>query len=202
MFGDKSVAHLDRKLDREHVLKPALKKVSLKHRLLPLSLAISLGACSSMDIHKYEENQPKLDPKVFFSGKLTAHGIIKNRQGEMVRYFNADLEGSWQDNKGILDEKFIFNDGEVQYRKWVLEPQGDNTYIGSAEDVVGPAEIKTSGNAMFLDYVLRIPRNDSTIDITIDDKMYLVSENVLINESVMTKWGFEVGSITLTIIKH
>jgi hypothetical protein len=31
--------------------------------------------------------------------------------------------------------------------------------------------------------------------------MYLVSERVLLNESIMTKWGFEVGQITLVIQK-
>jgi hypothetical protein len=31
--------------------------------------------------------------------------------------------------------------------------------------------------------------------------MYLVSERVLLNESIMTKWGFEVGSLMLVIEK-
>jgi len=32
--------------------------------------------------------------------------------------------------------------------------------------------------------------------------MALVSERVLLNESVMTKWGFNVGQITLVIEKQ
>ena len=32
--------------------------------------------------------------------------------------------------------------------------------------------------------------------------MYRVSERVLLNESVMTKWGFKVGQITLVIEKQ
>ena len=36
----------------------------------------------------------------------------------------------------------------------------------------------------------------------IDDRMYLVSDRVLINESVMTKWGVKVGQITLVIEKN
>ena len=52
---------------------------------------------------------------------------------------------------------------------------------------------------MFLDYVLRVPYKDGTIDVRIDDRMYLVTPDTLINESVMRKFGFRVGEILLSI---
>ena len=55
---------------------------------------------------------------------------------------------------------------------------------------------------MFLDYVLTIELEDGSIDVAVDDRMYLVSENVLINESSLTKFGLPVGAILLTIIRH
>jgi hypothetical protein len=55
---------------------------------------------------------------------------------------------------------------------------------------------------MFLDYVLTIQLSDSSIDVAVDDRMYLVSEDVLINESTLTKLGLPVGGIALTIIRH
>jgi hypothetical protein len=55
---------------------------------------------------------------------------------------------------------------------------------------------------MFLDYTLRIALEDSSIDVHIDDRMYRISENVVVNESKMRKWGFGVGEIVLTLIKH
>ena len=54
---------------------------------------------------------------------------------------------------------------------------------------------------MFLDYVLRIPYGDGTLDLRIDDRMYLVHPDVLINESTMTKFGFYVGEILLVITR-
>ena len=54
---------------------------------------------------------------------------------------------------------------------------------------------------MFINYTLVIPYNDSTIDVQVDDRMYQVSDKVLINESILTKWGFNVGEVVLTIIK-
>ena len=59
-----------------------------------------------------------------------------------------------------------------------------------------------AGNSVFLDYVLRIPYNDGTLDVRIDDRMYLVDPNTLINESRMSKLGFDVGEILLVIRKH
>ena len=55
---------------------------------------------------------------------------------------------------------------------------------------------------MFLDYTLQIGLDYGPIDVKIDDRMYRVSENVVINESKMRKFGFGVGEILLTLIRH
>ena len=55
---------------------------------------------------------------------------------------------------------------------------------------------------MFLDYTLHIELDGMAIDFKIDDRMYRVSDNVVINESKMRKYGFGVGEILLTIIRH
>ena len=53
-----------------------------------------------------------------------------------------------------------------------------------------------------LDYVLQVPYKDGTLDIRIDDRMYLVEEGLLLNESRMTKFGFTVGYILLSITQN
>jgi hypothetical protein len=55
---------------------------------------------------------------------------------------------------------------------------------------------------MFLEYVLSIPYNGDTINVRVDDRMYLVSPTVLLNESSMFKFGVELGSIVLVIIRQ
>tara|TARA_R110001592_G_scaffold337300_1_gene623670 strand:- start:288048 stop:288491 length:444 start_codon:yes stop_codon:yes gene_type:complete len=145
--------------------------------------------------------QPSLQPETFFNGQLSAHGVVKNRSGKVIRYFNADIKAYWKDGIGTLEEDFVFNDGEKDRRVWTLTPAGDGSYIGTAGDVVGAGDVEFAGNSMFLDYVLRIPYNDGSLDIRIDDRMYLVDPNTLINESRMTKFGFDVGEILLVIRK-
>lgn len=175
-------------------------------RKLPLFILLVasglLTSCSSVRVTDYAGNKPTLVLHEFFNGSLTAHGVVKNRSGKVIRYFNAAIEADWKDGVGTLDENFLFDDGEKQQRIWTLIKDESGHYVGTANDVVGSSTLKVAGNSLFLDYLLRIPYKDGTLDIHIDDRMYLVSDTMLINESVMTKWGFEVGEILLVITKH
>lgn len=163
---------------------------------------IAIASCSSVSVEDYADNKPRLVAEEFFNGKLSAHGIVKNRGGEVIRYFNAKINAYWVDGIGTLDEQFVFDDGEQQTRVWKLKPVGAGKYTATAGDVIGEGNMQVAGNSVFLDYVLRIPYGDGTIDLKIDDRMYLVSERVLLNESIMTKWGFEVGEIVLVITRE
>ena len=171
-------------------------------RTLFFALLLFLAACSSISVNEYANNSPELVAEEFFNGQLTAHGIVKDRSGKVIRYFNADIKAYWNEGIGTLEEDFIFDDGEAQRRVWTLSPDGENRYIGTAGDVVGSSEVSVAGNSMFLNYTLRVPYGDDSIDIKIDDRMYLVSPTTLMNESVMSKFGFNVGAIQLVILKH
>ena len=175
--------------------------------LLLCFTALLMVACSSADISTYRDQRPALVPEEFFEGPLTAHGILKDRSGTVTRTFNAELQGSWDEGQGLLAERFVFDDGEIQFRNWRLVPAmaspdtAQRNLIGTAEDVIGEAQVQVSGNAMFIRYTLQVPYKGDTIEVDVDDRMYLVSENVLINESKLSKFGFNVGEIVLTIIK-
>lgn len=164
-----------------------------------LVLLVGGTGCSQVSVEDYADNTPAFEPEVFFDGALTAHGVIKDRGGKVMRYFNVSINAYWRDGIGTLEEDFVFDDGEIDRRVWTLTPAGKGRYIGTAGDVVGDGKITVAGNSMFLDYTLRIPWGDGTIDLRIDDRMYLVNPDVLINESRMKKFGFGVGEILLVI---
>jgi hypothetical protein len=169
-------------------------------RVLILALWLLLvGGCSSVKVTDYRDNKPVLILESFFNGQLIGHGIIKNRSGKAIRSFSVDIDASWNNGVGTLDENFVFNDGETQKRIWTLTKNVDGSYSGTAADVVGQARIHASGNSLFLDYVLSINYDGNDIDLRIDDRMYLLNDRFLLNESTMLKWGFEVGEIILTI---
>ena len=172
--------------------------------LIPLA-AVMLGGCSAPGLEAYASRSPQFVPEKFFNGPLQAHGVVKNRSGEVIRTFTAQLQGSWKDGQGLLQEKFLFNDGEVQYRNWRMVPStgaGEyRTYQATAEDVIGPGELEVAGNAAFMRYTLEVPYGDSKIQVAVKDRMFLTTDQVLIGESELTKWGFRVGEIVLTIFK-
>ena len=167
-----------------------------------IGIFIGLTACGSTSVDDYQAREPAFAPEDFFNGALTAHGVVKGFSGTAIRHFSANIVGCWSDGVGTLDEDFIFDDGEQQKRIWTLTPNGNQAYIGTAGDVIGEGLARWQGNAMFLDYTLRIELEDGPIDVKIDDRMYRVSDNVVINESKMRKFGFGVGEILLTIIRH
>lgn len=172
-------------------------------RALLLSLLVTLGACSSASLQDYADNRPRLVPEAFFQGKLTAHGVVKNRNGRVQRYFNATIDASWNpEGQGRLVERFEFDDGEIQHRTWVLTPEEGGHYQATADDVVGPGKASVSGNTMRLDYRLRVNYKDRELVLGVEDWMWLVDEDTIINQSILRKWGVRVGSIQLTIIRQ
>ncbi|MFT6389038.1 MAG: hypothetical protein ACJAUP_002424 [Cellvibrionaceae bacterium] len=161
-----------------------------------------LLACSPVTIDDYQGREPAIDLQAFFAGDLVAYGIVRDRSGKVIRYFKAVLKGEWQESGiGTLDEVFWFDDGQRQTRLWTMTPSENGDYIGTAGDVEGSALIQTRGNAIRLSYKLRVPYNDSEIVVSMDDWVYQVVPGVVINETVMTKFGFEVGKVTLVIMK-
>lgn len=177
-------------------------RLPLVHILLSFVFFISITSCSNHNMDLYKNNVPLFSPKEFFSGNLTAHGILKNRSGEVTRSFNATIKAYWEKDTGTLEERFLFNDGEIQYRTWKLVLNEDGSYSATAGDVVGTGTAWSVGNAMNLNYVLQIPYGGYKINLSVDDWMYRVDENTVINESILSKWGFRVASIQLAIIRH
>lgn len=171
-------------------------------RFLSIFLVVLLTACSSANIDQYAENQPQLILEEFFNGKLIAHGVLRNRGGDVIRHFSATINASWQNGIGRLDEHFVFSDGEKQQRIWTLTKQVDGTYLAKANDVIGEHPMSIAGNTLFMRYVLDLPYKDGTLAVSVDDKMFLVTEDRILNESVFYKWGFKVASVQLTIEKH
>jgi hypothetical protein len=171
-------------------------------KILTLGLCGFLTGCSSMQIDDFTNSSPEFIPQKYFNGPMTAYGMVKDRDGKVIRRFKGKLVGSWDENGvGTLDEQFVYDDGEKQARVWTLKPTGEKTFIGTAGDIVGEAQMIAKGNTVMIDYTMRVPYNDSTIDINVRDWLHLQEDGVILNHSKMKKFGFEVGELVITIIK-
>lgn len=164
-----------------------------------LLMTLLVSACSTMKIDTIPVTDQRFLVEEYFLGKTRAHGIVMDRGGSPMRYFQVQIEGSWDEQTQTLtlDEDFLFDDGEVSQRIWKIRREDDGRYTGQAADVDGVAKGFSRGNALNWKYTLNIPYKGKTLGVQLDDWMYLQND-VLINRAVMRKFGFRVGEILIT----
>ncbi|WP_065617359.1 DUF3833 domain-containing protein [Pseudomonas moraviensis] len=165
--------------------------------LLLLVVSLSIASCGSVDVARYADQQPALSLEHFFSQPVKAWGMFQKRNGEVTKRFEVDLVSRREGNNLILDERFVYSDGTHQRRIWTLTPEENGRWSGRAGDVVGVAKGQIAGNAFHWRYRLNLPVDDSTYEVSMDDWMYLIDEDTLINRTSMSKWGVEVGQVTV-----
>ena len=172
-------------------------------KFLGIVLIIFITGCTSnMKPTDFKNQKPRLIIEKYLSGNIKAYGLLQNRSGKVTRQFVADLKGSWDGKEMILDEKFNWNDGEIQTRQWKIKKIDDNNYEGTAEDVVGKAKGYSYGPAFKFEYVLKVPIKGKNINITFDDWIFMQDNNVAINRATMKKFGIKVAELTVMFVKE
>ncbi|MHA7113212.1 DUF3833 domain-containing protein [Pseudomonas promysalinigenes] len=166
-------------------------------RAMLLVCCLLLGSCGNVGVEHYAQEQPKFDLAAFFSRPVQAWGMFQKRSGEVVKRFHVRIDSRREGERLILDERFVYSDGTRQQRVWTLVPEGPNRWRGTAGDVIGQAQGEVAGNALRWRYTLDLPVDGRHWQVDLDDWMYLMDEDTLINRSSMTKLGVEIGQITL-----
>ncbi len=166
-----------------------------------LFIILISGCANNMKPTDFKDQKPRLIIEEFLSGNVKAWGILQNRSGKVIRQFSADLNGTWNGKQLILDEKFDWDDGEIQNRQWKINKIDEHNYEGTAGDVVGTAKGFSYGPAFKFEYVLLVPVKGKEIKIKFDDWIFKQDDNVAINKAVMTKFGFKVAELTVMFTK-
>ncbi|MBS4150317.1 DUF3833 domain-containing protein [Stutzerimonas balearica] len=164
---------------------------------LMIVLCALLASCTNVEVGDYRNEEPRLDLREYFAGRVDAWGMFQKRSGEVVKRFHVRIDGSLEGDRLILDEHFSYSDGTTQRRVWTLRPDGPNRWRGTAGDVVGEAVGEVAGNALRWRYMLELPVDGSVYRVKFDDWMYLIDAKTIANRSFMTKFGVELGQVTL-----
>lgn len=169
------------------------------NRLLVAVLAILvMTGCSSMKIGDFGGKKPELVLEDYFSGRTRAHGLFEDRFGNVRRQFTVDIDGKWDGRELVLTEDFVYDDGETQQRVWRIVKEGPGQYVGRAADVIGEAKGTVAGNALNWQYQMDLKVGDGVWRVGFDDWMFLQADGVLLNRAHVTRWGVEVGSVTIS----
>ena len=163
--------------------------------LFPVLLFLS--GCTSMKPADFATAPQKLVLEEYFAGKTRAWGLFEDRFGTVRRQFTVDITGDWNGERLVLDEAFLYNDGETDRRVWTIRKTVDGQYLGEAGDVVGQAAGEAAGNALNWAYTMDLKVGDGTLRVRFNDWMFLQPDNVIINRARVTKWGVEIGQVTL-----
>lgn len=166
--------------------------------LLALGVAM-LVACANHDLKDHSGQLPSFDLIEFFDGKSVAHGQFQDRFGKIRRRFTVDIDGSWDGDKLTLVEDFNYDDGEQERRIWQIKKGATpDSWVGSADGVIGQAQGEVSGNAMRWRYKFDLATGpDKTMRVAFDDWLWLQTPDTLFNKAYISRLGVEIGEVTI-----
>lgn len=165
-------------------------------------LSLLLAGCGTVPVEQYRDERPAMDLRRYFDGTVDAWGMFQDRSGKVVKRFYVKIDAQWSGDTGILDEHFEYSDGTRSRRVWTITRLDDHRYRGTADDVVGEARGEAYGNALRWQYVLKLDVDGKTWEVDFDDWMYMVDDQVMLNRSVMSKFGFRLGEVILSFRKR
>ncbi len=164
------------------------------------SLVLTAG-CQTMKPADFKMHEPKLVLEDFFAGETQAWGLFEDRFGTVRRQFTVDITGTWDGRTLTLDERFRYDDGERDRREWAITKVAEGRYEGRADDVIGTAMGEIAGNALNWRYEMDLEIAGAAVRVRFDDWMFLQSRDVLLNRARVSKFGLEIGSVTLVFVR-
>lgn len=182
-------------------MKLILGKLRTVSRVFIVGLFGLLIGCTNMNVTEFENGKPELILEEFFQGRTMAAGLFQDRFGNVRRQFVVEINGSWDGEVLTLTEDFDYSDGETERRVWTLTKLDDHRYEGTAEGVVGMATGAAYGNAFNWRYTFDLKVGDGVWRVDFDDWMFLQEGGILINKATVSKWGIELGEVTLAFHK-
>ena len=90
------------------------------------SAAFMLSGCGGHSPEDYAANSPKLDIREFLNGPVEGAGVIYSFTGKADLTFTAQMQGSWQGNRGTFAETFTYSDGRTEKRTWQITLHDDH----------------------------------------------------------------------------
>ena len=138
----------------------------------------------------------------FLAGRTRAWGIFEDRFGRLRRRFDVDMDGRWQEGVFRLDERFVYDDGRIENRTWLVKQLSEGRFEATCDDCVGVAAGVCSRDRIQMSYAFRLRLPSRVIIVDLEDRLYKISARTAINRAIVRKWGIRVGELTLFFEKQ
>lgn len=147
----------------------------------------------------YEDGFPVFDIKNHLKGDMICEGVIFGPLGRVTSSFVADFNITWDGDRGVMAERFRYNDGTTQDREWRITLSPSGHFSAEADDVLGSGAGIVAGSSMQIRYKIRMPESVGSHVLKTVDWMYLTPDGSIINRSQFRKFGFKVAELVATI---
>lgn len=163
--------------------------------------SFSIASCSNSTLKQYANQNPKIDIKTYFNGDIESWGFVEDEDGKVTRRFTAKINGKWSGSKGVIQEEFIFNNGEKDGRTWMVTVDDGNNFTAIAHDIIGSAKGSGYGNTIAINYVLTVLEGKNKSNVSTKDMVYLIDDRSAISVARMSRFGFKKGKIVTSYRK-
>ncbi|WP_371225604.1 DUF3833 family protein [Roseovarius sp. 2305UL8-3] len=147
----------------------------------------------------YDTGQPQFNLREHLNGPIKCEGVIYGPHGRVTSRFSADFDARWEGNRGVMQERFHYDSGNVQDREWRLELGNDGAIKAEANDLIGVGTGQQLGSAVKLNYNIRLPEEAGGHVLGVTDWMYLTPGGEIINRSQFHKFGIKVAELVATM---
>jgi Protein of unknown function (DUF3833) len=138
----------------------------------------------------------------FLDGRTRAWGIFEDRFGRLRRRFDVDMDGRWLEGVFRLDERFVYDDGRIENRTWLVKQMSAGRFEATCDDCVGVAVGVCSRDMVQMSYAFRLKLPSRVVIVDLDDRLHNISARNAINRATVRKWGIRIGELTLFFEKQ
>jgi Protein of unknown function (DUF3833) len=150
----------------------------------------------SYDLRAAEGGHP-FDMLQFLSGRTIAYGVFQDRFGRVRRAFKVTVSGRWEGRVFVLDEAFLYDDGERETRQWRVVKGVSDRFSATCADCVGPAQGISDAAGWHMRYRFRLRLKTRALIAQFDDRMIRVGSHLAINRARVSKWGITLGEVII-----
>ncbi|WP_228069220.1 DUF3833 family protein [Marivivens aquimaris] len=152
----------------------------------------------SQKLDHYQSGRP-FDIRRDLNGPILSEGLIYGPLGRVSSRFVGNFSVNWDGDRAIMIERFRYDSGNTQDRRWDLVLHPDGRISAEAEDLVGTGHGRVAGSALVLHYRIRLTEDAGGHVLSVTDWIYTTPDGVLMNRSQFRKFGLKVAELVATM---
>ena len=146
---------------------------------------------------KKNNKTQKFQFEKFFTGRIIAYGYMNffypSKRKKILKVF---FTGSFKNKKLKLREEY-FEDNMKTLREWDFEKISTNKFIGNGKDILNAFDVHINKNFLEMSYKFKIQYKGFHFSVCVQDQMYLINQNTLINYTKISKFMIPIAETQL-----